>query len=90
VEISALILDKSRERYEVQFARKILHGDTNKEFSKSTTPTCNQEDKKNSEYENFDTVNAASNFILLQRKETPTTNLFTVLERQNYLGPSYV
>jgi hypothetical protein len=89
VEISALILDKSRERYEVQFARKILHGDTNKEFSKSTTPTCNQEDKKNSEYENFDTVNAAIILFYCSEKR-PTTNLFTVLERQNYLGPSYV
>jgi hypothetical protein len=29
----------------VQFARKNLHGDTNKEFSKPTTSMCNQEVK---------------------------------------------
>jgi hypothetical protein len=37
------------------------HGVTNKKISKPTTPMCNQEDKENSRYENFD---AASSLML--------------------------
>jgi hypothetical protein len=44
----------------IQLTRKILQGVTNKEFSKPTTSMCNQEDKENSEYENFDNANVAT------------------------------
>jgi hypothetical protein len=51
------------------FARKILHGDTNKEFSKPTTSMCNQVDKENSGYENFDNDNVATSpLIIMARK----------------------
>jgi hypothetical protein len=36
----------------IQFARKILRDDTNKEFWKPKTLMCNQEDKENSGYDN--------------------------------------
>jgi hypothetical protein len=49
----------------LQFARKVPHGVTNKEFSKSTTSMCNQEDKENSEYENFDNANVATSLLIL-------------------------
>jgi hypothetical protein len=49
----------------IQFARKILRGVTNKEFSKPTTSMCNQEDKENSEYGNFDNANVAASPLML-------------------------
>jgi hypothetical protein len=49
----------------IQFARKIPHGVTNKEFSKPTTSMCNQEDKENSGYENFDNANVAASPLIL-------------------------
>jgi hypothetical protein len=45
----------------------------NKEFSKPTTSMCNQEDKENSGYDNFDNANVAATplmcyFIAAARK----------------------
>jgi hypothetical protein len=49
----------------IQFARKIPHGVTTKEFLKPTTSMCNQEDKENTGYENFDNTNVAANPLML-------------------------
>jgi hypothetical protein len=64
----------------IQFARKILHSVTNKEFSKPTTSVCNQEDKENSGYENFDNANVATSPLMLFHctdKEGPLQELYT-------------
>jgi hypothetical protein len=37
----------------------------NQEFSKPTTSMCNQEDKENAGYENFDNVNVAASLLML-------------------------
>jgi hypothetical protein len=49
----------------IEFTTKIFHGNTNKEFSKPTTSMCNQEDKENAEYENFDNTNIAAGPLML-------------------------
>jgi hypothetical protein len=36
-----------------------------KEFLKLTTSTCNQEDKENAGYENFDNANVAASLLML-------------------------
>jgi hypothetical protein len=48
----------------------------NEEFSKPTISICNQEDKENAGYENFDNANVAASFanaISLQQQGKPTT-----------------
>jgi hypothetical protein len=49
----------------IQFTRKIPHGATTKEFLKSMTSMCNQEDKEKTGYENFDNTNVAANPLIL-------------------------
>jgi hypothetical protein len=63
----------------IQFARKILHGDNNKQLLKPTTSKDNQEEKENLGYENFD--NAANPLMLFNcsAKEVPIQEPF---ERQ--------
>jgi hypothetical protein len=55
----------------IKFARKILHGDNNKQLLKPTTSKDNQEEKENLGYENFD--NAANPLMLFNcsTKEVP-------------------
>jgi hypothetical protein len=44
---------------------QIPAGGTKKGFSKPTTSMCNQKDKENSEYENFDNANDAASPLML-------------------------
>jgi hypothetical protein len=55
------------------------HGVTNKKNSKPTTSICNQEDKENSRYENFD---AASSLMLFhcRGKESRLQELYNFIE----------
>jgi hypothetical protein len=39
----------------------------NEEFSKPTISICNQEDKENARYENFDNANVAASLLMLFR-----------------------
>jgi hypothetical protein len=64
----------SKTRFSVQ--EKFL-GVTTKEFLKRTTSMCNQEDKENTGYENFDNTNfAASPLTIISGKESRLQELY--------------
>jgi hypothetical protein len=65
----------------------------NKEFSKPTTSMCNQEDKENSGYENFDNANVAASPVILfhcSGKEDRLQELYKFPKSANILSSTSV